>query len=190
MNDPIANLWRQQHRDAVPLDPAALARADAHFRRRIRRRDRIEYVAGLLGAGVFAVAALLIPDWGVRVGCAAIILGMLIVLRNLWRRRPAAPDAAFGAPSLAFYRAILVAQRDSLASVWRWYLAPPVPGMVLVLLAVLRSSAERMPLWAAILGVTLTALPVVAIFWGIHRLNRTAARRLDAMIAALDRGEV
>jgi len=34
------------------------------------------------------------------------------------------------------------------------------------------------------------AIPVVAIFWGIHRLNRAAARRLQAMIDALDRGRV
>lgn len=190
MSDPLATLWAEQHRDAVPLDAEALARADAHFRRRIRRRDAIEYVAGLLGMGVFVISAILIPDWGVRIGCAATVLGMLIVLRNLWRRRPAAPDTALGAPSLAFYRATLVGQRDAVASVWRWYLAPPVPGMVLLLLAVLRSSAERTPLWTAILGFVLTALPVVVVFWGIHRLNRTAAHRLQAMIDALDRGEV
>lgn len=190
MTDPIANLWAQQHRDAAPPDAEALARADARFRRRIRRRDAIEYVAGLLGMGVFVVAAIQIPDWGIRLGCATIILGMAIVLRNLWRRRPATRDTALGAPSQAFYRATLVEQRDAVASVWGWYLAPPVPGMVLLLLAVLRSSAERMPLWTALLGTVLTALPVVAIFWGIHRLNRAAARRLQAMIDALDRGEV
>lgn len=190
MSDPLATLWAAQHRDAAPLDADALARADARFRRRIRRRDAIEYVAGLLGMGVFAISAILIPDWGVRLGCAAIILGMAIVLRNLWRRRPATPDAALGTPSLAFYRATLVAQRDAVASVWRWYLAPPVPGMVLLLLAVLRSSAERMPLWTALLGTVLTVLPVAVVFFGIHRLNRSAARRLQTMIDALDRGEV
>lgn len=190
MTEPIAALWAQQHRDAAPLDPETLARADARFRRRIRRRDAIEYVAGLLGIGVFAYTAWHTPDWGIRIGCAAIILGALAVMRNLWRRRPAKPDGALGASGVAFHRANLVAQRDAIASVWRWYLAPPVPGMVLLLLAILRISAERMPLWAAILGALLTALPVVAIFWGIHRLNRAAARRLQAMIDALDRGEV
>ncbi|MCX8474988.1 MAG: hypothetical protein MT490_04235 [Sphingomonas sp.] len=190
MTDPIADLWTQQHRDAVPPDAEALARADARFRRRIRRRDAIEYVAGLLGASVFVVAAIQIPDWGVRLGCAAIILGMLVVLRNLWRRRPRAPDAALGAPSLAFYRATLVAQRDAVASVWRWYIAPPVPGILLLLLAILRVSAEHRPLWTAILAMVLTALPVVVVFWGIHRLNLAAAHRLQGMIDALDRGEV
>lgn len=190
MTDSIATLWAQQHSEAAPLDPDALAHADTRFRRRIRRRDTIEYVAGLLAAGAFVLTAVRTPDWGIRIGCAAIILGMAIVLRNLWRRRPKAPDIALGAPSLAFHRAQLMAQRDSLASVWRWYLAPAVPGMVLLLLAVLRASAEHMPFWAATLGVGLTALPMIGVFWGIHRLNSAAARHLQTMIDALDRGEV
>ncbi|NIJ19628.1 putative membrane protein [Sphingomonas naasensis] len=190
MSDPLATLWAQQHADAVPPDADALARADARFRRGIRRRDAIEYVAGLLGIGVFAHTAWQAPDWGIRIGCAAIILGVLVVMRNLWKRRPQRPDSALGAPSLAFHRANLVAQRDTVASVWRWYLAPPVPGMVLLLLAILRVSAERMPLWAALLAMLLTALPVAGVFWGIHRLNLAAARRLQTMIDALDRGEL
>jgi hypothetical protein len=190
MTDPIADLWVQQHSDAVPLDAETLARADTRFRRRIRRRDSVEYIAGLLGAGVFAHTALQTPDWGIRIGCIAIILGAGIVMRNLWKRRPMSSVATLGTPSVAFYRATLVAQRDALASVWRWYLAPPVPGMILLLLAVLRASAEHMPLWAAFLAIGLTATPVVAIFWGIHRLNLAGARRLQRMIDALDRGEV
>jgi hypothetical protein len=190
MTDSITTLWAQRYNDAVPLDAEALARADRHFRRRIRRRDTIEYVAGALASGVFVNTAIRTPDWGVRIACAAIILGTLIVLYNLWRRRPAAQGAALGAPSLAFHRATLAAQRDALATVWRWYLAPVVPGMMLFLLAVLRASAQHMPFWAALLAITGVALPVVGIFWGIHCLNRVGARRLKAMIDALDRGEV
>lgn len=190
MTDSVTNLWAQQHNDAVPLDAEALARADTRFRRRIRRRDSVEYVAGLLASGVFVNTAIQTPDWGVRIGCAAIILGALVVMRNLWKLRPKPTETAFGSPSLAFYRANLVTQRDALATVWRWYLAPVVPGMVLFLLAVLRASAQHMPFWAALLVITGVALPVVGVFWGIHRLNRVGARRLQAMIDALDRGEV
>ncbi|KRC81427.1 hypothetical protein [Sphingomonas sp. Root241] len=190
MIDSITTLWAQQHDDAVPFDAEALARADRHFRRRIRRRDTIEYIAGLLASGVFVNTAIQTPDWGIRIASAAIILGALIVLCNLWRRRPPAHDGALGASSLAFHRATLAAQRDALATVWRWYLAPVVPGMVLFLLAVLRASAQHMPFWAALLAIVGVALPVVGIFWGIHRLNRAGARRLQAMIDALDRGDL
>jgi hypothetical protein len=190
MTDSITNLWAQQHTDAAPLDAEGLARADRHFRHRIRRRDTIEYVAGLLASGVFVNTAIQTPDWGVRIGCAAIILGALVVLRNLWKLRPKPSGSALGASSLAFHRANLVTQRDALATVWRWYLAPVVPGMVLFLLAVLRASAQHMPFWAALLVIIGVALPVAGVFWGIHHLNRVGARRLQAMIDALDRGEV
>jgi hypothetical protein len=190
MTDPIADLWAQQHRDAAPLDTEALARADARFRRRIRRRDSVEYIAGLLVAGVFANMAVQTPDWGIRIACGVVILGTAIVMRNLWRRRPPAPDIALGMPSLAFHRAGLVAQRDALASVWRWYLGPIIPGMALLMLAIAYASAEHMPLAAALAGSGVAGLIVTAVFWGIHRLNRAAARRLQAMIDALDRGEV
>lgn len=190
MTDPISTLWMQQNRDAAPLDSEALARADTRFRRSIRWRDGMEHVAGLLGIGVFAHTAVQVPDWGVRVGCAAIIVGVLIVLRNLWGLRPMRPGSALGTPSLSFHRANLVRQRDALAGIWRWYLAPVMPGIVLLLLAVLRVSAQHMPLWAAVLAIGLAALPIAIVFWGIHRLNRIGARRLQTMIDALDRGEV
>ncbi|TGX50142.1 hypothetical protein E5A73_17110 [Sphingomonas gei] len=187
MTDSLATLWTQQQHDAAPLDAEALARADARFRRRIRIRDSVEYLAGLLGAGIFANIAVHAADWEIRIACAAIILGTVVVMRNLWRRRPKAPDAALGAASHAFHRANLVAQRDLLLSVWRWYLAPIVPGMVLFLLAAARASAEHMPLAVALAASGVAGTLVGAMFWGIHWLNRAAARRLDVAIAALDR---
>jgi hypothetical protein len=190
MTDPIAGLWAQQHQDATPPSAADLARAGARLRRRILVRDLTEYIAGLVGVGAFLNIAVQTPDWGVRIACAAIILGTGLVMRNLWRRRPTALDAAFGAPGIAFHRAQLVAQRDMLASVWRWYLGPLVPGMVLFVLATTRASAEHMPLWTAIVGGGIAAAVVSVVFWAIHRLNLAAARRLQKIIDALDRGEI
>ncbi|WP_448663556.1 hypothetical protein ACG3SL_02465 [Sphingomonas sp. CJ20] len=186
MTDPIAALWQEEAPDATALPAATLAAAEARLRSRVRRRDAIEYVAGAFAMLVFARTAWIVPDWGVRIGCIAIILGTFVTLRNLWRRRPAEPDSA--APGLAFYRAQLAAQRDALASVWRWYLLPPLPGMVLLLGAVARVAAAHLPLWATLIGVGAAALPVVGVFWGIHALNRRAARALQAQIDALDQG--
>jgi hypothetical protein len=188
MTDPVA-LWARQQRDARPPSPAALAAAEARLRRRVGRRDAIEYAAGLLALAAFFYVAVATPDWGLRAGCAAIAIGMLMLFANLWRRRPKAPDA-FEAASLAFYRAQLVAQRDMLASVWRWYLAPLVPGLLIFLLAIGHVAAQRLPLGAAALVVALGGLPTLGVFWGIDWLNRAAARRLQQRIDALDRGEI
>lgn len=190
MNEPLAQLWADQCRDAAPPDAESLARADARLRRRIFRRDAIEYAAGLFAAGVFVNTGLQTPDWGVRIGCAAIVAGMVAVLVNLWRRRPRPPAEALGASMLDFHRAQLTRQRDILASVWRWYLAPLAPGMALFLLAVVRVAAEQLPFGTAILGGTIAATVVAAVFWGIHRLNLRAAKSLDAKIEALDRGDI
>lgn len=189
MTDSISAVWTRQQQDAVPPDPITLMAAEARLRRRLWRRDAVEYAAGALGLALFAWTAVRTPDWGVRAGFAAIGIGMLILLVNLWRRRPRTPNAVEAA-SFAFHRAQLAAQRQVLDSVWRWYLAPLVPGMVLLLLAIGHAAAQHMPLWAAAVSVALGALPVAAVFWGINRLNRTAARRLQQRIDALDRGEI
>lgn len=188
MTDSLSALWTAQHRDAVAPDPAALAAAEIRLRRQLRRRDRIEYLAGALAIGAFAHTGLQAPHWGVRLACLAVIAGALVTMANLWRRRPAMP--AFEQPALAFYRAQLVAQRDALASVWRWYLAPVVPGLSLFLLAIMLTIPIPLPRWGIALAMPLAALPVVAVFWGIHRINQSAARRLQRSIDALDRGEI
>lgn len=190
MTDPISDLWTRQHQDARPPSPEALVRAHARLRRRIWWRDALEYVAGTIGIAAFVNVAVKAPDWGIRIGSAAIILGMLVVFANLWRRRIRAPDDALAGPSLAFHRAQLVAQRDALASVWRWYLGPLVPGMAIFLAGVAHSAAGHMPLGAALLGAGAAALPIAAVFYGIHRINRFAARRLQHRIDALDRNEL
>ncbi|UZK66004.1 hypothetical protein [Sphingomonas sp. M1-B02] len=190
MTDSISALWVQQHHDAVVPDSAALAAADARLRRTLWRRDAIEYAAGLLVTGIFAHTALRSDDWLIRIACVAIILGTAAVMHNLWQRRPKAIDPALGTPSLQYHREMLVAQRDSLASVWRWYLAPAVPGVMLYLVAVARASAEQMPPATAWGLAGIGALIVGAVFGGIHLLNRAAARRLQRSIDALDRGEI
>lgn len=188
MTDSISALWVQQHQDAVAPDPAALAAADARLRRKLWRRDAIEYAAGALGMGIFVHTGIQSGDWGVRLACAAILLGMGVTLYNLWRRRPRPP--AFEASGTDFYRALLVAQRDATATVWKWYIAPVVPGLVLFVIAIALAASAFMPLWRSALVMGVTALPVAGVFWGIHRLNRGAARRLQQMIDALDRGEI
>jgi hypothetical protein len=190
MNDSLTDLWAQQHRDAAPPTAAELARAGARLRRRVLLRDTTEYAAGLIAAAIFVRMAAQSTDWDVRIACAAIVLGTGITMWNLWRRRPRAPEAALGVSALDFHRGQLVAQRDALASVWRWYLAPPLPGMILLLLARGRGATEHMPLWSAVAVCALSALVVAGVFWGIHRLNRAAAARVQRAIDALDRGEI
>ena len=83
--------------------------------------------------------------------------------------------------SLQFYRRQLERQRDLTASVWSWYLAPLVPG--LLLFAVSSALGDPHP----------RKLIVLALFYGfsaglfifIWKLNARAARCLQRLIDEL-----
>jgi hypothetical protein len=84
---------------------------------------------------------------------------------------------------LQFHRGELERQRDLLRSVWKWYLAPLVPGMLPVYVgsALARPEHASRALW----GLAGT----VAVFVLIGDLNRRVANRLQARIDALERSE-
>lgn len=186
MTDPIHELWTSQERDARPLSPAELARRARMLHRRLARRDAIEYAAGSIAALAFVWIALTTPEWSIRAACALIVIGMGVVMWNLWKRRMPAPPEALGATGLDYFRAELVRQRDSLASVARWYLGPLVPGLTAFFLASGWVTARTAPVWLALV-TTGTGLAIMGgLFWFIHRLNRAAADRLDQEIRALD----
>ncbi|WP_422056854.1 hypothetical protein [Sphingomonas sp.] len=185
MSDPIVTLWTAQHKDARAPSPAELTERARVLRRRVWRRDATEYAAGALAAGVFGWMGLASPDWGVRTACLVQIAGLLLVMRNLWTRRPVDDPAALDRDALSHLRALLTAQRDVLASVGRWYIGPMLPGMILFLAAVTRVTAASTG-WGPALAVAALATAIASgVLYGVLRLNRNAARTLDAQLAAL-----
>ena len=87
---------------------------------------------------------------------------------------------------LNFHRSMLVQQRDALVSVWRWYLAPFIPGAVLFIFASHFYHGSTAPLSTSILFVFFKYLIVGAVFYGIHWLNTREAKKIDTEIAELD----
>lgn len=188
MSDPIVTLWTAQHKDARAPSSAELTERARVLRRRVWRRDATEYAAGALAAGIFGWMGLASPDWGVRFACLVQIAGLLLVMRNLWTRRPVDDPAALDRDALSHLRALLTAQRDALASVGRWYIGPMLPGMILFLGAVSRVTATNTGWGAALIVAALAAAIVCGVLYGVLMLNRHAARTLNAQLAALDRG--
>ena len=185
MTDP-RDLWASQPVTPVRLAPEMLERRARGFERRIGRRNAIEYVAGGAGILLFGAMGARAPDTLFRIACAAIVLGVIALMWGLHRRGAARRLDASAAPVRDHYRAELVRQRDALASVWRWYLAPVVPGLALFFAAIWRGVAVAAGTAAASAAILPPVLIAVAILAGIHWLNRSAARRLSAAIAALD----
>jgi len=186
MTDPIVNLWTAQQSDARAPTVAELAERAASFRRRLLMRDGIEYAAGGLVIAVFGHIAIDAPDWGVRIASFVLIAGTCLVMRNLWRRRPANDPAALSQNALGYYRELLVAQQSTLASVARWYLAPFLPGMILLIATTVRAQAETIPLAAALLNGGIATAVIALIFGTVFWLNRSAARTIATEIELLD----
>ena len=186
MSDPFITLWTAQEHDARGLSREELARRSRLLRRRVLRRDLIEYAAGLFVTIAFGWVAVMLPYWPMRVACAAIVVGTGIVMWNLWHRRPKDDPAALARDAHGYLRAQLVQQRDTLASVARWYIGPLVPGMALFVMASALKSAQTTSLAPALISNGLVAALAGFVFWGVIALNRHAARALDAQIAALD----
>lgn len=165
--------------------------ADIHdraqrFQTRIQWRNMIEYGAGAIVVFAFAGIALATPDWGIRAAVVLIIAGVAYISWKL-ATIAGAKRKNDGVSWADFHRAELVRQRDATASVWRWYLAPLLPGMAAFILATVRSPAEGdIPLLARLVIGAIAVAWVGAVFFGIAALNKRASRKLQEEIDKLD----
>jgi hypothetical protein len=188
--DPLQKLWTQQTQEPFTMSLADIHVHAQRFQSRIRSRNLIEYAAAAFVIIAFSWMAVIMPEPIVRVGAGLIVLGALYVCWKLHQLGRAATRSELdaGAQSwAAFHRAELLRQREALRTVWSWYLAPFVPGMLVFLAGVSFTAANPAPLPAR-LGVFLAALAIMAgVFAAIAWLNALAVKRLDAEIAALDR---
>ncbi|MEQ8600256.1 MAG: hypothetical protein RLP98_10035 [Devosia sp.] len=171
------------------LTPDTLESRSRRLDNRIRNRNRFEYLAG----GIVIIASLLLggwlllggpvgqPDLMVGGGFVALALGALVSMIQLRRKTGGTtlPDGAQS--SVNSYRAELVRQRDALRSVFGWYIAPFLPGFLLIYGASLLDPSAI--LWAVLLPAAITVAFLVWVVWA----NRRAAACIDQEIVALDR---
>ena len=124
----------------------------------------------------------------VRTGFALLIAGMVYVVWQLHARGSSKtlPRDAGLSSYVEFQRHELERQRDALERVRRWYLAPLVPGMAVLLMAFgLANPGHAKQIW---LVVAIEALVMGAILFGIAKLNDAAARKLQDQIDELEDG--
>lgn len=159
------------------------------FQSRIRWRNWIEYAAAAFVVIAFGQIAAAAPAPAIQAGAVLIIVGALYVCWKLYALGRAATSAERdAAANLAdFHRAELVRQRTALATVWRWYLAPFAPGMIVFIAGVAFVPELEAPLAARLAVFGLGAAFVAAMFGFVAWINALAVKKLDAEIAALDR---
>jgi Flp pilus assembly protein TadB len=179
-NDP-KNLWKDQPVSVTTYSPddlrARLKKQQATF----RLRNLLEYVAGLFVMVGFG--ANLLGDAGdlIKAGSGLLILGTVYVMWQL-HRRASAPPAPTEGDLAGFQREQLVRQHEALSTVWRWYLAPFVPGMLILFVG----QAQALPFGQWAYGAASVGL-LGLVFGLIWLLNNHAARKLARQIEELDR---
>jgi hypothetical protein len=134
MTEPdLKQLWTSQQTEEAPMPIEDIRRRTAELNKRVRRRNLIEYVAA-----VFVVIGftpyLLHGGWMIQGGAALTMAATGFVVWQLHRRTAMghAPDA--GRELVDYHRAELVRQRDAIRSAGLWYIAPLVPGLVMMAL--------------------------------------------------------
>jgi hypothetical protein len=178
----LQTLWQSQPSSGRTMSLDEIRQHAARLEHRVARRNLREYVAAVLVVAAYGCGMWLIPSPLIRVGAVLIIAATALVVWRLhrWGRTQPLPSDLALKPALVFHRSQLERQRDGLNSVWRWYLLPFVPGLlVLVLGAALepRIGPERAAGFA---------LGTIAVMIGGHVLNRRAAARLQRYIDRLD----
>ncbi|EDL50262.1 hypothetical protein [Erythrobacter sp. SD-21] len=189
MKDFDFKFWTDRNHSADFSEPGACDTRTTAFEKTIRRRNVIEYIAAGLVVALFGpatAAAGSVGLWDYAAGGITVIVGVLFVIWKLARagsnlqRRP--EDSC-----RAHYRAQLVRQRDLLRGVPAWYLAPLVPGILMIYGATFLRVSREVGFASGLEGVWFPFVATAAFFAFVAWLNLHVARKIDAEIGALDR---
>lgn len=184
----VKSLWRgQKTEETVTLED--IRNRATKFQRRVRNRNLREYAAAALAVLIFSAYIWVLPGLMVKGGSALCIAGVLYVVWQLHRRgsAQAVPAEATAAGLLDFHRQALVRQRDAVRSVWRWYLGPPLPGMIVMLAAVWYNAAPAARTGRLVIVLAATVALIVFTFGTIWWLNAYGAKKLQQRIDEIDR---
>ena len=177
----VRAVWQNQMVESRLLSLDEVRKKARQFQWDIRCRNRVEYLASAVVVLFSGYFFRIVDDVLVRTGMALLVAGTLYVVYQLHKRGsaqmlPAEPGLR---ACLAFHRAELVRQRDLLRNVWRWYLLPFAPGIIMIFVA-----ASGLMLWTQWIGKVVF---LVGFFWLVAMLNQWEARRLQREIDALDK---
>ena len=180
--DDLQQLWQRQPLTPMAIDLDRLRRSASCLERRVRARNWRETIAGVIAIGLLAWFNFGKVDLLDRASYLLLMAGMVFVLWHLWRHGRASALSAGISPTdaVTFHCRELARQRDLLRGVFRWYLAPFLPGWALCAISVSRRS------WVS---VGTLVLFVGAAIWFTLWLNGKAADRLDRQIAELSRAK-
>ncbi len=189
--DPIQALWKSQAPsvDTKPL-PHIQSRAQ-RFQTTVRVRNAMEYCAALFVIVFFGRALIGTDSLMMKIGAALIIIATLFVCYTLYNIAQSAASSTIdkSVNTVEFHRQELRRQHHALTNVWKWYLSPFVPGMVLFVLGSNASAASSHSSWSILVASSGSLLIIALVFVAIHWLNRRAANKIRQELAELETWE-
>jgi len=183
-------IWQNQETEGTIVTFEDIRGRAAKFEKRIRNRNLREYIASAIVIAVFGLYAWFFPGWMLKLGSGMIVAATIFVVWQLHRRgrAHAVPDGATAAGLLAFHREELVRQRDTVRTVWSWYLLPFVPGLVLMMLGrYFQIHLPGRPIAEDHLVIIFFSIIMALFFVIILLLNLWGAARLQNRIHELDK---
>ncbi|MCR9270754.1 MAG: hypothetical protein ACX94B_06095 [Henriciella sp.] len=184
--DPLRELWAADQGEKFTMSIAELTARSDRFRAQIKRRNWTEYLAALLVIGIFGWLAYIVPVWSVKIGAGLIIIAAIYISWQLNRVASLSADDEPADDLISTHRRQLVRQRDALRSVWRWYLLPFVPGIVVFSVGSTLEAGANAPLWAVLATSAVSLGFVGLVFAAVWAVNARAARKLDDEIKTLE----
>jgi hypothetical protein len=179
----IKNLWLNQPlEESMPISFEQLRNRAKKMDLHIRRRNCLEYVAA---AFVVLASARYIYEYDtplMQLGSALTIVAVLYIVWQLHKRGSARtlPQGESPLPWLESHKRQLERQRDALAGVWKWYIAPFVPGLSVFMAG--RALENPPGEWASV-PVTIAGMVFLATgcAWLNHRKSRQLQLELDEL---------
>jgi len=186
-NNRSQELWQSQPVEGIKMSADVIRQRAGKFERRIFWRNIREYASSLVAAVLFAYFFATTHIVLFRVAYALFIAGLAWVVLQLHRQGSARsmPGGMGTLTCLQFFRADLERQRDVVINVWSWYLAPLVPGFVVLTVG----SVIARPYPAGLIAAAFLDAVVAVVFVLVWKMNRRAARCLQRMIDELSAAE-
>jgi len=180
MSDDLQNLWQSQQPESFRITLEQVRAQALKLQRRVRFRNIREYLASAFIVVLFTWMAITPADPIRRAGSILIVAGALYII---WHLHKWGSSREVAGNCLEFHRRELERQRDLLSGIWRWYLGPMIPGLLVICVAGLRDRRGAGHTWFVIVYMVVCAL----FFYGVGWLNQQGARRLQRQIDELDK---
>jgi hypothetical protein len=186
----LQSLWQSTPTTPISVSVDDMRARSARFAQKVRRRNMAEYIACIVGAGIFTWYATwpepATPLW--PVANMMIVAGLFVIAWNLHRltRAMTPPESASAESLIDFQRTEYVRQRDALKSVWLWYIGPVMPGLILWFIAA-GDGTKTPDMLTRFVGLGGAAVISLLVFGAIIGINLLGASRLQNLIDELDK---